>query len=143
LYSSRHIEVQILGDKHGHVIHLLERECTIQRRYQKIIEESPSPVLTETSRSAICAAAVKLAQALNYDNAGTVEFIWSEGEFYFLEVNTRLQVEHPVTEAITGLDLVKLQIEIAAGKPLELKQEDIKANGYALECQALCRRYNQ
>jgi len=132
--SSRHIEVQILGDKHGHVIHLLERECTIQRRYQKIIEESPSPVLTETSRSAICNAAVKLAQALNYDNAGTVEFIWSEGDFYFLEVNTRLQVEHPITEAITGLDLVKLQIEIAAGKPLELKQEDIKANGYALEC---------
>jgi len=132
--SSRHIEVQILGDKHGHVIHLLERECTIQRRYQKIIEESPSPVLTETSRTAICNAAVKLAQALDYDNAGTVEFIWSKGDFYFLEVNTRLQVEHPITEAITGLDLVKLQIEIAAGKPLEVKQEDIKANGYALEC---------
>lgn len=132
--SSRHIEVQILGDKQGHVIHLLERECTIQRRYQKIIEESPSPVLTEESRAAICGSAVKLAQALNYDNAGTVEFIWSEGEFYFLEVNTRLQVEHPVTEAITGLDLVKLQIEIAAGKPLLLKQTDIKANGYVLEC---------
>ncbi len=132
--SARHIEIQIFGDKHGNAIYLLERECTIQRRYQKIFEESPSPVLTDAQRKEMGEASVRLAKALKYDNAGTVEFIYSEGKFYFLEVNTRLQVEHPVTEAITGLDLVKLQIEVAEGKPLSIKQEDIKANGYALEC---------
>lgn len=132
--SSRHIEVQIFGDKHGNTIHLLERECTIQRRHQKVIEESPSPILSQSQRNAMCNAALRMAKALNYDNAGTVEFIYNEGEFYFLEVNTRLQVEHPVTEAITGLDLVKLQIEVAEGKPLSVKQEEIKANGYALQC---------
>jgi 3-methylcrotonyl-CoA carboxylase alpha subunit len=132
--SSRHIEIQIFGDKHGNAVYLLERECSIQRRYQKIFEESPSPVLDETTRKEMGEAAVRLAKALKYDNAGTVEFIWSEGKFYFLEVNTRLQVEHPVTEAITGLDLVKLQIEVASGLPLSIKQEDVKANGYALEC---------
>jgi acetyl-CoA carboxylase biotin carboxylase subunit len=133
-FSARHIEMQIFGDKHGNAIYLLERECTIQRRYQKIFEESPSPVLTEVQRNEMGKAAVRLAKALNYDNAGTVEFIYSEGKFYFLEVNTRLQVEHPVTEAITGLDLVQLQIEVAEGKALTIQQSDIKANGYALEC---------
>lgn len=132
--SARHIEIQIFGDKLGNVIYLLERECSIQRRYQKVIEESPSPVIDEQTRKAMGEAAVRLAKALQYDNAGTVEFIWSEGAFYFLEVNTRLQVEHPVTEAITGLDLVKMQIEVAAGLPLPLTQNEVKANGYALEC---------
>lgn len=132
--TSRHIEIQIFGDKHGNAIYLLERECTIQRRYQKIFEESPSPVLTPQQRQAMGEASVRLAKALNYDNAGTVEFIYSDGNFYFLEVNTRLQVEHPVTEAITGLDLVKMQIESAEGKPLSIQQKDIQANGYALQC---------
>lgn len=134
--SGRHIEFQILGDQHGNAFHILERECTIQRRYQKIIEESPSPVLDEAFRQKMGAAAVKAARALQYDNAGTVEFIFDEKTkaFYFLEVNTRLQVEHPVTEEITGLDLVQLQIEVAQGLPLLLKQEEIGANGYAIEC---------
>lgn len=132
--SARHIEIQIMGDKHGNIIHLLERECTIQRRYQKVLEESPSPILTAYQRSAMCQAALRLAKALNYDNAGTVEFIFSNNEFYFLEVNTRLQVEHPVTEAITGLDLVQLQIEVAEGKPLTIQQSDVVASGYALQC---------
>ena len=133
--SSRHIEFQIFGDQHGNAIHLLERECSIQRRYQKIIEESPSPALTEALRSEMGEAAVKAAKSLNYDNAGTVEFILSDkNEFFFLEVNTRLQVEHPVTEEVTGLDLVQMQIEVAEGRPLSVTQEDIKGNGYAIEC---------
>ncbi|MEN3040423.1 MAG: biotin carboxylase N-terminal domain-containing protein [Bacteroidia bacterium] len=132
--SARHIEFQILGDKHGHIVHLYERECSIQRRYQKIIEESPSPVLSEAERQAMGAAAVQIARAIRYDNAGTVEFIRvAPGEFYFLEVNTRLQVEHPVTEAITGLDLVEWQIRIAAGEPFPYRQEDISRTGYAVE----------
>lgn len=133
--SSRHIEFQIFGDQHGNAIHILERECSIQRRYQKIIEESPSPALTDALRSEMGEAAVKAAKSLNYDNAGTVEFILSDkNEFFFLEVNTRLQVEHPVTEEITGLDLVQMQIEVAEGRPLSVQQEDIKVNGYAIEC---------
>lgn len=133
--SARHIEFQILGDKHGNTIHVLERECSVQRRYQKVLEESPSPVLKEEMRQKMGEAAVKAAQALKYDNAGTVEFIYAEdGSFYFLEVNTRLQVEHPVTEEVTGLDLVQLQIEIAEGQVLNIKQEDIESNGYAIEC---------
>ncbi len=133
--SARHIEFQIFGDQHGNVIHLLERECTIQRRYQKVLEESPSPVLSADDRKAMGAAAVRAAKALNYDNAGTVEFIYvGPGAFYFLEVNTRLQVEHPVTEAITGLDLVQWQIEVAEGRRLQLTQADIKSQGYALQC---------
>lgn len=134
--SGRHIEFQIFGDKHGHAIHLLERECTIQRRYQKVLEESPSPVLDESLRAAMGEAAVRAALALNYDNAGTVEFIFDDAtrDFYFLEVNTRLQVEHPVTEAITGLDLVEMQIESAQGLPLKLTQDDVRGQGYALEC---------
>ncbi len=133
--SGRHIEFQIFGDQHGNVIHLLERECSIQRRYQKVIEESPSPIMTDTLRTAMGEAAVTAAKALHYDNAGTVEFIFEEstGDFYFLEVNTRLQVEHPVTEEITGLDLVKMQIESAQGIPLEIKQKDVESNGYAIE----------
>lgn len=132
--SARHVEFQIFGDKHGNAIHLLERECSIQRRYQKIVEESPSPVLTEETRAKMGEAAVRAAQSLNYDNAGTVEFILTDtGEFFFLEVNTRLQVEHPVTEEVTGLDLVEMQIESAEGRPLTVNQEAVKGNGYAIE----------
>ena len=134
--SGRHIEFQIFGDQHGNAIHLLERECTIQRRYQKVIEESPSPVMDEALRQKMGEAAVNAAKALNYDNAGTVEFIYDDksGEFYFLEVNTRLQVEHPVTEEITGLDLVKLQIESAQGQALSVSQDQVAGCGYAVEC---------
>ena len=133
--SGRHIEFQIFGDQHNNAIHLLERECTIQRRHQKVIEESPSPVMSEKLRKEMGESAVLAAKALNYDNAGTVEFIYDEntGNYYFLEVNTRLQVEHPVTEEITGLDLVQMQIESAQGIPLQFKQKDIKGNGYAIE----------
>ncbi len=134
--SGRHIEFQIFGDKHGNAIHILERECSIQRRYQKVIEESPSPILTEELRTQMGEAAVNAAKALNYDNAGTVEFIFDDTnqDFYFLEVNTRLQVEHPVTEEITGLDLVQMQIESAMGLPLSITQEEVKGAGYAIEC---------
>lgn len=133
--AGRHIEFQIFGDQLGNVIHILERECSIQRRYQKIIEESPSPVMNEKLRANMGKAAIKAAKAIDYDNAGTVEFIVDEATnaFYFLEVNTRLQVEHPVTEEITGLDLVQLQIEVAQGKPLSITQNDIKSSGYAIE----------
>lgn len=132
--SSRHVEFQIFGDKHGNAIHLFERECSIQRRYQKIIEESPSPVLTPALRAAMGDAAVKAAKAIGYDNAGTVEFIVApDMNFYFLEVNTRLQVEHPVTEMVTGLDLVRLQIEAAEGKPLSVTQEKLSQSGHAIE----------
>ncbi|MEL7533313.1 MAG: acetyl-CoA carboxylase biotin carboxylase subunit, partial [Bacteroidota bacterium] len=136
IQSGRHIEFQIFGDQQGKVIHLLERECSIQRRYQKVIEESPSPIMDEALRERMGQAAVQAAQALNYDNAGTVEFIYDQqsGDFYFLEVNTRLQVEHPVTEAITGLDLVELQIQSAMGEPLALAQADVVSKGYAVEC---------
>jgi len=131
----RHVEFQIFGDTHGNVIHLFERECSIQRRHQKIIEETPSPFLDDTLRNQMADAAVKAAQALNYTNAGTVEFIVDKHKkFYFLEVNTRLQVEHPVTEGVTGLDLVRLQIMIANGKPLTVAQSDVTQRGHALEC---------
>jgi len=133
--QGRHIEFQIFGDQHGNAIHILERECSIQRRYQKVLEESPSPVLDTQLRERMGEAAVQAAKALKYDNAGTVEFIFDDRthDFYFLEVNTRLQVEHPVTEEITGLDLVEMQIEVAEGKPLPVTQADIKAYGYAIE----------
>ena len=133
--SGRHIEFQIFGDQHGNAIQLLERECSIQRRYQKVIEESPSPVMDMKLRDRMGKAAVDAAKALKYDNAGTVEFIFDERkrDFYFLEVNTRLQVEHPVTEEITGLDLVKMQIESAQGLPLSIQQEEVKGKGYAIE----------
>ncbi len=132
--NARHIEVQIFGDSFGNLIHLFERECSIQRRYQKIIEESPSPIVTPELRESICEAALKAGRAINYTNAGTVEFILTlGGEFYFIEVNTRLQVEHPVTEMVTGLDLVQLQIEIAEGRRLPIRQEDVRQTGHAVE----------
>jgi acetyl-CoA carboxylase biotin carboxylase subunit len=131
---ARHIEFQILGDNYGNLIHLFERDCSVQRRHQKIIEESPSPALTEELRKRMGEAALAAGRAIEYSNAGTVEFILSpDGEFYFIEVNTRLQVEHPVTEMITGLDLVRLQIEIAEGKPLAFKQEEVRSRGHAIE----------
>jgi len=135
LLHPRHIEFQVLADQQGHVVHLFERECSIQRRHQKIIEESPSPVLTLAVRESMAKAAVSAATAAGYVNAGTVEFLFEPPDrFYFLEVNTRLQVEHPVTEMLTGLDLVRLQIEIAAGNPLPFEQRDIMQRGHALEC---------
>jgi 3-methylcrotonyl-CoA carboxylase alpha subunit len=135
LERSRHVEVQVLADDAGAAIHLGERECSIQRRHQKVVEETPSPALTPSRRAALCAAGVAAARAADYRNAGTVEFLLDpEGRFYFLEMNTRLQVEHPVTEAVTGLDLVRLQLEIAAGHPLALRQEEVVARGHALEC---------
>jgi acetyl-CoA carboxylase biotin carboxylase subunit len=132
--SPRHIEIQILGDTHGNIIHLFERECSIQRRHQKVIEEAPSSVLTPEKRDRMGKAAIDVAKACNYYGAGTVEFIVDEKlDFYFLEMNTRLQVEHPVTEQITGVDLVKEQIRIAEGRPLSVKQEDLKIIGHAIE----------
>jgi acetyl-CoA carboxylase biotin carboxylase subunit len=132
--SSRHIEFQIFGDQHGNIIHLGERDCTVQRRYQKIIEESPSAI-NENTRAKMANAAIKAASSLDYENAGTVEFIYDlqQNDFYFLEINTRLQVEHPVTEMVLGIDLVKLQIQTAMGKALEIKQEDLNFNGHAIE----------
>jgi len=131
----RHVEFQILGDTYGNVIHLLERECSIQRRHQKIIEETPSPALTPELREKMGLAAVAAAKAAGYVNAGTVEFLLDQdGNFFFLEVNTRLQVEHPITEMITGIDLVRQQIEIAAGNPLRFSQGDIVGRGHAIEC---------
>ncbi len=133
--DTRHVEVQIFGDNYGNIIHLGERDCTLQRRHQKLIEESPSPHISERLREEICKAAIKLAKAVNYTNAGTVEFLVDkEGNFYFIEVNTRLQVEHPVTEMVTGIDLVKQQIMIAYGERLNVKQKKIHNQGVAIEC---------
>jgi propionyl-CoA carboxylase alpha chain/3-methylcrotonyl-CoA carboxylase alpha subunit/acetyl-CoA/propionyl-CoA carboxylase biotin carboxyl carrier protein len=129
----RHIEVQVLGDAHGNVVHLFERECSIQRRFQKVVEESPSPGLTPEERTRICDVAAGIARAASYRNAGTVEFIYGAGEFYFLEMNTRLQVEHPVTEEVTGVDLVAEQLRIAMGAPLGYAQNDVRIQGHAIE----------
>jgi pyruvate carboxylase subunit A len=132
--NPRHIEFQIMGDSFGNVIHLGERECSIQRRHQKLIEESPSPALTPEIRAKMGAAAVAAGKAVNYEGAGTIEFLYSNGNFYFMEANTRVQVEHPVTEMVTGIDIVKEQIRVASGLPLSMKQEDVKPRGWAIEC---------
>ena len=132
--SPRHIEIQVMGDSHGNIVHLFERECSVQRRHQKVIEEAPSGVLDDKTRHAMGYCAVMVAKACNYTGAGTVEFLLDDQmNFYFLEMNTRLQVEHPVTEMITGVDLVKEQIRVAAGLPLSFKQEDLSINGHAIE----------
>ncbi|HEY2147396.1 MAG TPA: acetyl-CoA carboxylase biotin carboxylase subunit [Pirellulales bacterium] len=131
----RHVEVQFIADQHGNVVHLWERDCSVQRRHQKLIEESPSPVLLAATRTAMCESAVRLAKAANYANAGTCEFIVDQsGNYFFIEVNARIQVEHPVTEMVTGIDLIKAQIRVAAGQPLPFKQEDVQVRGAAIEC---------
>jgi acetyl-CoA carboxylase biotin carboxylase subunit len=134
--NARHIEIQILGDSHGNLVHLFERDCSLQRRHQKMVEEAPSPVLSAQLRREICKAALTITGHIRYENAGTVEFILDQdnNRFYFLEMNTRIQVEHPVTEMITGVDLVKEQIRIAAGEPISFSQEEVKLSGHAIEC---------
>jgi acetyl-CoA carboxylase biotin carboxylase subunit len=135
IQNPRHIEFQVLADSSGNIAHLGERECTIQRRYQKLIEESPSPILTAERRKAMGAAAIQAARAVDYFNAGTVEFLLdSDGNFYFMEVNARIQVEHPVTELTTGIDLVKEQIRLSAGEKLEYSYDDLQRRGWAIEC---------
>lgn len=133
--SPRHVEVQVIADNHGNVCHLYERDCSVQRRHQKLIEEAPSPNLPAEKREAICEAAVRMIRGANYSNAGTVEFIVDQNDdFYFIEVNARIQVEHPVTEMITGVDLIKEQIRVAAGEKLSFSQDEITVTGHAIEC---------
>ena len=136
IYPARHIEVQILADQHGHVVHLGERDCSLQRNNQKVLEESPSVAIGKTLRQKIGEAAVRAAESVGYENAGTIEFLFDEDkrEFYFMEMNTRVQVEHPITEFVTGVDIVKEQIKIAAGQELPFNQEDIHITGHAIEC---------
>ena len=131
----RHVEFQIMGDKFGHVVHLGERDCSIQRRHQKVMEESPCEVISPELRKKMGEVAVKAAKAVNYENAGTIEFLLDKDKnFYFMEMNTRIQVEHPVTEMVSGIDLIKEQIRVAAGEPLSVSQEDIQIKGHAIEC---------
>jgi pyruvate carboxylase subunit A len=134
LVKPRHIEFQVLADEHGNAVHLYDRECSIQRRHQKLIEEAPSPIMTAGLRSRMSDSALKVAEASGYTNAGSVEFLYSEGNYYFMEMNTRLQVEHTITEIITGVDLVKQQIAISAGESLPFEQKDLSLRGHAIEC---------
>ena len=134
LDNPRHIEIQVIGDSHGNAVHLGERECSIQRRHQKLFEEAPSPILDDAARSNIGEIAAKATRDMGYLGVGTMEFLYQDGEFFFIEMNTRLQVEHPITEAITGIDLVQEQIQIAAGEKLSFTQEDVTFKGHAIEC---------
>jgi acetyl-CoA carboxylase, biotin carboxylase subunit len=134
LTSPRHIEIQIMGDKHGNAVHLGERDCSLQRRHQKVVEEAPSPVITAEQRNRIGEVCASAMRKLGYVGAGTIEFLYENNEFYFIEMNTRIQVEHPITEEVTGIDLVREQILVAAGYPLSFSQDDIKLKGHAIEC---------
>jgi len=134
LQKPRHIEFQVLGDNHGNAVHLFERDCSMQRRHQKVIEEAPAPGITNEQRMRMGERCAEACRKLGYSNAGTFEFLYEDGEFYFIEMNTRLQVEHPVTELITGVDIVKEQLKIASGEPLSFKQEDLEIRGHAIEC---------
>ena len=134
LENPRHVEIQVLADEHGNAVHLAERDCSMQRRHQKVIEEAPAPGITEEMRNRIGERCAQACREIGYRGAGTFEFLYEDGEFYFIEMNTRVQVEHPVTEMITGIDIVKEQIRIAAGEPLSMTQADVKINGHAVEC---------
>jgi acetyl-CoA carboxylase biotin carboxylase subunit len=134
LERPRHIEFQVLADAHGNAVHLGERDCSMQRRHQKVVEEAPAPGITREQRESMGEKCVLACQKLGYRGAGTFEFLYQDGEFYFIEMNTRVQVEHPVTEMITGIDVVKTQLRVAAGEPLAIKQEEVRISGHAVEC---------
>lgn len=134
LGTPRHIEIQVLADKHGNAVHLAERDCSMQRRHQKVVEEAPAPGITEKQRKEIGERCARACETMGYEGVGTFEFLYEAGEFYFIEMNTRVQVEHPVTEMVTGVDIIKEQLSIASGNPLSLKQSDIKVRGHAIEC---------